>query len=88
MHTVDQVIEFIRQNNDLGDMDIRAESKLIADLGLTSFDILDMYYHMETMFHIEVNEDDMNAIETVGDIAKYISERSKNGVNKLHEPKD
>ena len=73
MQTVDQVIEFLRQNNDLEGVDIRSDSKLVADLGLTSFELLEMCYHLETKFHIELDEDDLAGIETVSDIAKYIS---------------
>jgi acyl carrier protein len=72
MQTIDQVIEFLKQNNDLDGVDIRSDSKLIADLGLTSFELLEMCYHLETKFNIELGEDDLTAIETVSDIAKYI----------------
>jgi len=70
---IDQAIEFLKQNNDLDGVDIQADSKLIADLGLTSFQLLEMCYHLETKFHIELDEDDLAGIETVSDIAQYIS---------------
>ncbi|MDR2713358.1 MAG: acyl carrier protein [Clostridiales bacterium] len=72
MRTVDQVIEFLKQNNDLDGIDIQADSKLIADLGLTSFELLEMCYHLEREFQIELDEDDLAGIETVSDIAQYM----------------
>ena len=77
MNTTDQVIEFLRQNNDLDGVDIRAESKLIADLGLTSFSVLEMCYYLENTFHIEVDDNDIAGIETVDDIVKYISAKQE-----------
>lgn len=79
MHTVDEVIEFLRQNNDLGDVDIQADSKLSADLGLTSFDLLEMCYYLENVFNIEIDNDDIDGIVTVADIAKFISAK-KSGI--------
>ena len=72
MHAIDRVIEFLKQNNDLDGVDIRSDSRLIADLGLTSFELLEMCYHLEKEFQIELDEDDLAGIETVGDIALYI----------------
>ena len=69
---VNEVIEFIRKYNNLGDALIEPDMKLVFDLGLESYSIIEMCCELEEHFSIVISEDDITTIETVEDIAKYV----------------
>lgn len=48
------------------------EANLFADLALDSIDALDMVGMLEARLDIEVREEDLKAIRTVGDVVDYI----------------
>lgn len=51
---------------------ITAESSLITDLKADSMDIATLLLEVEEKYGIEISEDDMDSLQTVGDIVKYI----------------
>ena len=51
---------------------ITAESNLITDLKADSMDIATLLLEVEEKHGIEISEDDMDSLQTVGDIVKYI----------------
>ena len=65
---IDKVIEFIRENQDLQDIEITGESQLVRDLGLSSFDLVEMCCQLEETFDIVINDDDMVSIVTINDL--------------------
>jgi acyl carrier protein len=83
MKIVDRVIEFLKENNGLEAVDIQSNSKLVAELGLTSYDVVEMCCQLEAMFEIEIDENEITTIETVGDIVQYIE--TKQQVVQSHE---
>jgi len=48
------------------------EANLFADLALDSIDALDMVGMLEARLDIEVREEDLKTIRTVGDVVDYI----------------
>lgn len=67
------VIDCIRTYYNLGDMEITENSKLTFDLGLESYDIIEMCGELEERFSVVISENDLTKIETVGDLTKYIA---------------
>ena len=49
-------------------------SKLIADLGLNSFDMINLIVAFEDEFDIQVPDKDIHKLTTVGDIVEYVEE--------------
>ena len=49
-----------------------ASSNLRNDLGLTSFDLAELTVHIEDEFEIEVPDDEIENIKTVGELVAYI----------------
>lgn len=45
------------------------------DLGADSLDLFEMVMALEEEFGVEIPTDDLQQIETVGDVMKYIEER-------------
>jgi acyl carrier protein len=51
---------------------------LAVDLGLTSFDIVEMSCRLEESFNLEIPDEDMISFRKVGDISDYLTEHSPN----------
>jgi acyl carrier protein len=69
---LEKVIEFIQEYNNLQGVAITGETKLILDLGLSSFELVEMCCHMEEKLEMEISEEDMMQITTINDIVKYL----------------
>ena len=52
--------------------DITMESHIMDDLGADSLDIVDLVMSFEDEFEIEIPDEEVENIRTVGDIVKYI----------------
>ena len=51
------------------------EASITEDLGADSLDVVDLIMSLEESFSIEIPDEDIENIKTVGDIVKYIEER-------------
>ena len=54
--------------------DITMESRLVDDLGADSLDAIDIVMSVEDTFKVEVPDEIIEKIETVGDIVNYIED--------------
>ena len=54
--------------------DITMESLLVGDLGADSLDAIDIVMSVEDTFKVEVPDEIIEKIETVGDIVNYIED--------------
>lgn len=70
------VFEKIRQilcdQLDIEEEDITMESDIAADLGADSLDVVDLIMSIEDEFEIEVPDEQVENIRTVGDVVNYI----------------
>ena len=73
-----RVKEIIADKLTVDEDKIVPEAKLIEDLGADSLDIPDLVADFEEAFNIEIPDEDLERIVTVGDIVDYIA--SKLGV--------
>lgn len=53
---------------------VTMEAAIVEDLGADSLDMADIVMSLEEEFDIEVPDDQLANIKTVGDITKYIEE--------------
>jgi acyl carrier protein len=67
---LDEVMDFLSEYKGINRDMITSESHLIVDLGLTSFDIVEMCCELEERFHVQISEDDLTSIKKVYDIVK------------------
>ena len=56
---------------------IAPESSIIDDLGADSLDIVDMVMSLEEEFDIEIPDDEIETMKTVGDLVKFIEAKSE-----------
>lgn len=54
---------------------VTEESDLITDLKADSMDIATLLLEVEENYGIEIDEDEMEGLKTVGDIVKYIESK-------------
>lgn len=69
---LEKIINFIRVNYNVQVEDITGNSKLVSDLGLTSFQLIEMCFTLEKEFGVEIEEDALMKSEKVKDVVAYI----------------
>ncbi len=76
MDIFEKVKELIADRLDVEDKDgISEDSSITDDLGADSLDVVDLVMDIEENFNIEIPEDQVENIKTVGDIVKYIEDK-------------
>lgn len=60
---------------DLDPENVTEESLIIDDLGADSLDIVDLVMTIEEEFNVEVPDEEIENIRTVGDVVKFIEAR-------------
>ena len=58
--------------------DVKPEAELISDLGINSLELADLVLLCEEKFDIEIEEDDLRELITVGDVVRYLEEKTGN----------
>lgn len=54
---------------------VSMEANIIDDLGADSLDVVDLVMSLEEEFDLEIPDDQVENIKTVGDIVKYIEDQ-------------
>ena len=73
----DKVKSIIADQLDVEEEKITQNSNIQDDLGADSLDIVDLVMSFEEEFDIEIPDDQVENIKTVGDIVKYIEENTE-----------
>ena len=68
----DQVRDMIASQLQLDAATIKPESRLVEDLKADSANVMVMILELENLFSIEVEDEVILNLKTVGDIAKYV----------------
>lgn len=71
----EKVKEIIIEQLDITEEECVPDAAFIDDLGADSLDIVELIMAMEDHFGLEISDDDLEKIRTVGDITGYIKER-------------
>ena len=61
------------QFGDVGEL--TEDARIHDDLGADSMDVVDLIMSIEEEFHMEVQDEDIEKITTVGDLVSFIEER-------------
>lgn len=68
----EKIRQIIANQLDLDPEEITMESNLIEDLRADSLDIVELVMDMEQEFDIEIPDDELPKVHTVGDIVRYL----------------
>ncbi len=71
----EKLIEMIRSVC-ASDVEITRDTNLTFDLGLKSIDLLELVTDVEDNFNIEVSDEAVESIHTVGELLDYIKSQS------------
>ena len=55
--------------------EVSAQASFIDDLGADSLDIVELVMSMEEEFDVEIPDDDVEKMKTIGDAISYLKER-------------
>ncbi len=53
---------------------VTMDSNILEDLGADSLDVVDLIMSLEDEFNIEIPDEEIENIKTIGDVCKYIEE--------------
>lgn len=72
---LETVKKMLAEEFNIDENSIGADSKLEADLGINSLELAELAFRLEEEFGIEVKDEDIPTLITVGDVANYIEEK-------------
>ncbi len=70
----EELISIIKEQLDVEDDAITMEASITEDLGADSLDVVDLVMSIEDEFELEIPDEAVENIKTVGDIVKYIEQ--------------
>ena len=73
----DKVKSIIVDQLDVDDDKVTLNANIQDDLGADSLDIVDLVMSFEDEFDLEIPDDQVENIKTVGDVVKYIEEKTE-----------
>lgn len=69
-----EIVEVLK-NYAEGAPELTAKTELVADLGLDSLAVMEVVAEIEDKFELTIDDDELRAVTTVGDVASAIEER-------------
>ena len=69
---LEKVKAILSEQFDVEEDSINADTKISEDLGADSLDVVDLLMSLEDEFEIELPDDEIENIKTVGELVKYI----------------
>jgi acyl carrier protein len=72
-----KIKEVLVEKFKINDEKIKIGANLKNDLGLNSFDAVELVFELKDKFGIEIPQEDYQKINTFGDIVEYISKNLK-----------
>lgn len=71
----DKIKDIIVEQLDVEEDAVTMEASITADLGADSLDVVDLVMSIEESFDVEIPDEEVENIKTVGDIVKYIENK-------------
>ena len=72
----EKVAAILAEQLDAEEETITLETNLVEDLEADSLDVVDLVMTLEDEFDMEIPDEDIVDVRTVGDIVKYLEDRS------------
>ena len=71
---LEQIIKMVAEQFMIDENEITADTSFVDDLGADSLDVVELTMEMEETFSLpDTPEDELTNIQTVGDLADYVS---------------
>ena len=72
----EQLVDIIVNYVEVKKEDIHEDSRFMEDLGFTSFDFMSMLGEIEDEFDVEIDQEEVADIRTVGEAVEYLKSLS------------
>lgn len=72
---LEKIIDIVCEYNGVEKEKVTLESKLIKDVGLSSFDVTELVCRFEEEFDIEIPDRKISTFQTIGDVYEFISQK-------------
>ena len=72
----EKVAKILAEQLDVDVDEIKLTTDMVDDLGADSLDIVDLVMTMEDEFDIEIPDEDVEGVRTVGDLVKYLEDKA------------
>ena len=76
MNAMEQITAILVETFGLTPDEIQADSRLEADLGINSLELAELALRCDEEFGVEIEDEDIHRLITVGDVANYIEEKT------------
>ncbi len=74
---LETIKEILSQQFEVEEDEITVETTLADDLGADSLDVVDLLMSIEDEFNVEIPDEEVENIKTVGSLVEYIEAHSK-----------
>jgi acyl carrier protein len=72
---LDRIRGMVAEQLGVDEADVQPEANILEDLGADSLDVVELVMALEEAFDIEVPDEDVEGLRTIGDVEKYIQQR-------------
>ena len=69
----EKLVEILAEQLDTDKEAMTADTKIADDLGADSLDLVDLLMSIEDEFEIEIPDEDVEGLQTIGEVADYIA---------------
>ena len=76
MSIMEQIKEILVETFSLDAEEVTADARLEADLGINSLELAELALRCDEEFGVEIDDEDIHRLITVGDVANYIEEKT------------
>jgi acyl carrier protein len=73
---MEQIKEILVETFSLDAEEVTADARLEADLGINSLELAELALRCDEEFGVEIDDEDIHRLITVGDVANYIEEKT------------
>ncbi len=72
---VDRIRQLISDHLGVDRGDVISDANILDDLGADSLDVVELVMAIEETFDLEIPDEEVEALRTIGDVEKYVSQR-------------
>lgn len=75
MNILEQIQSILAESFGLSVDEITPDARLEADLGINSLELAELALRCDEEFGVDIEDEDIHRLITVGDVARYIEEK-------------
>lgn len=73
---LEQVKKILAEQFSMSEDDINMDTSFVEDIGADSLDLVELVMALEQEFDLEIDDDEVEKIKTVGDAVRYIKDKA------------